>query len=157
MNETCAICGCQLHRDGEYALPTVLGRSHATSHHYVAERFFGRSTNRRGTQREAIFDTCPWGHEGETVVFCYECHEELLHNPVILPEDIQRFACLVRLRGFAEQTKGEGRSLIGGRIRLFQKIIAKGIEVLLAAEEGKAAANQSLQPTGPAISASENS
>jgi hypothetical protein len=80
-----------------------------------------------------------------------------LHNPVILPEDIQRFACLVRLRGFAEQTKGEGRSLIGGRIRLFQKIIAKGIEVLLAAEEGKAAANQSLQPTGPAISASENS
>src|SRR5438874_2904736 len=28
MDETCAICGCQLHRTGEYAQPTVLGRSH---------------------------------------------------------------------------------------------------------------------------------
>jgi hypothetical protein len=88
MDETCAICGCRLHRNGDYAQPTVLGRSHATSHHYVAERFFGRSANRRRNQREAIFESCPWGQEGEVVVFCYECHEELIHNPVILPEDI---------------------------------------------------------------------
>src|SRR5580692_11502054 len=32
--ERCAICGCQLHRSGEYATPTVAGRSHATEHHY---------------------------------------------------------------------------------------------------------------------------
>jgi hypothetical protein len=123
-----------LHRDGGYARPTVLGRSHATSHHYVAERFFGRSANRRGTRREAIFGSCPWGHEGEVVVFCYECHEELIHNPVILPEDIRRFAQLVRSRGLSEQSKPEDRSLIAGRIRLLQEVIAKGIEVVLAAE-----------------------
>jgi hypothetical protein len=144
MDETCAICACQLHRTGEYAQPTVLGRSHATSHHYVAERFFGRSSNRRGTQREAMFDACPCGHEGEVVVFCYECHEELVHNPVILPEDVRQFAQLVRLRRLAEQTKTEGRSLIAGRIRLFQEVIAKGIEAVLAVE-GQSAPNQSVR------------
>jgi len=82
-----------------------------------------------------MFGTCPWGHEGEVVVFCYECHEELIHNPVILPEDIERFAQLVRLRGFSEQSKTEDRSRIAGRIRLLQEVIAKGIEVVLAAEE----------------------
>jgi len=44
-----------------------------------------------------MFTACPWGHEGESGVFCYECHEELLHNPVLLPEDVGRFAELVRL------------------------------------------------------------
>jgi hypothetical protein len=39
-----------------------------------AERFFGR-----------IFDKCPWGVEGDTTILCYDCHEELLHNPVFLP------------------------------------------------------------------------
>jgi hypothetical protein len=156
MEETCAICDCRLHRDGEYAKPTLLGRSHATSHHYVAERFFGRSTNRRGTQREGIFDSCPWGHEGETVVFCYECHEELMHNPVFLPEDIQRFAQMVRLRGFSEQMKSEDRSRIGGRIRLLQEIIAKGLDAVLAAdaELSKAWANP-VQQTGATVTASE--
>jgi hypothetical protein len=71
-----------------------------------------------------------------------------VHNPVILPEDIQRYARLIALRGFAEQTKNEGRSLIGGRIRLLQEVIAKGIEVLLAAEEEKAAANKAVNPCG---------
>jgi hypothetical protein len=55
-----------------------------TSHHYVAERFFGRSKNRRGQIREAIFPECPWDYEKRTVVLCYECHEELIHNPVFL-------------------------------------------------------------------------
>jgi hypothetical protein len=36
--------------------------------------------------------------------------------------------------GLAEQTKTKERSLIAGRIRLFQEVIAKGIEEVLAAE-----------------------
>jgi hypothetical protein len=135
MEEHCAICGCLLHRSGEYAQPTVLGRSHATSHHYVAERFFGRSATRKGTQREAIFDRCPWGHERKTVVFCYECHEELIHNPVILPEDLERLATLVRLRELSEESKSEDRTRLAGRVRLFQEVISKGIETVLAAEQ----------------------
>jgi hypothetical protein len=132
MTERCAICGCLLHRTkNTYARPTVEGRSHATSHHYVAERFFGRSANRRGTTTEGLFPSCPWGHEGESVVFCYECHEELIHNPVLLPEDIARFAALVRQRGLSEEMKTESRELIAGRVALFHEVIARGLASLL--------------------------
>ena len=131
MSEHCSICGCILHRTaGTYALPSVPGRSHATKHHFVAERFFGRSSNRSGTKTEGIFTSCPWGHEGETTVFCYECHEELLHNPVLLPEDIERFAALVRERGLDEVEKGADRSKLAGRVKLFQEIITRGLKSL---------------------------
>lgn len=135
MLEHCAICGCLLHRTRDtYARPTVAGRSHATKHHFVAERFFGRSTNRRGTKTEGVFPSCPWGHEGESAPFCYECHEELLHNPVLLPEDISRFAELVRRRGLSEETKTESRSPIAGRIKLFREVIALGLAAALEQE-----------------------
>jgi hypothetical protein len=128
--EICSICGCLLHREGEYAQPSLKGRSHATEHHYVPERFFGRSKNRRGTQREKIFQECPWGFERQKAVFCYECHEELLHNPVFLPEDIENFAELVRGHGLVEDSKTESRDSIAGRIRLFHEVIKAGIEEL---------------------------
>jgi hypothetical protein len=105
----------------------VEGRSHATIHHYVAERFFGRSTNRRGTKTEGLFPACPWGHEGESVVFCYECHEELVHNPVLLPEDVARFAELVKQRGLSEEMKTDSRAPIAGRVALFHEVIARGL------------------------------
>ena len=130
----CAICGCRLHRGGEYAQPTIKGRSHATKHHYVAERFFGRSANRPGEQRDQIFGVCPWGFEGRTEVFCYECHEELVHNPVFLPEDIGGFAELVRLRNLNEEEKTESREDLAGRIQLLHEIAETGIRVLLEAE-----------------------
>lgn len=126
--ETCAVCGCLVHRDGHYAKPTVIGRSHATKHHFVPERFFGRSRNRQGTKREGIFDSCPWDAEGKTIVFCYECHEELIHNPVFLPEDIIHFAKIVSERGLSEDSKTESREKIAGRIQLLHEVIRKGLE-----------------------------
>jgi hypothetical protein len=130
--ERCAICGCQLHRSGEYATPTVAGRSHATEHHYVAERFFGRSANRQRTKRAGIFEVCPWGYERKTEVYCYECHEELLHNPVLLPNDVSAFSELVRARGLNEDDRPEDRSKLAGRIMLFQQVISVGLKTLLA-------------------------
>ena len=132
--ETCAICKCPVHRKGDYALPTPKGRSHRTEHHFVAERFFGRSANRPRTQREPIFTECPWQLERKTGVYCYECHEELLHNPVFLPEDIEGFAELVTRRGLTETIKGEDRSVLAGRIRLLHDVIRTGIATLLAAD-----------------------
>src|SRR5690349_12484379 len=130
--EHCAICDCKLHRTkNTYARPTVAGRSHASKHHYVAERFFGRSRNRIGTQRDKIFETCPWGHEGETVVFCYDCHEELIHNPIFLPRDIRRLAALVSQRGLAESEKTESRERIAGRIKLLHEVIDRGLASVL--------------------------
>jgi len=136
--EVCAICGCTLNRSGNYALATVEGRAHASEHHFVAERFFGRSKNRRGTKREGIFESCPWGREGEGAVYCYECHEELLHNPVLLPEDVRALSELVRCRDLHEQEKPNHKEKIAGRVRLLHEVIACGINALLKAERARA-------------------
>jgi len=129
--EICAICGCPVHREGDYAKPTTKGRSHATKHHHVAERFFGRSANRSGEQREKIFVECPWDVEGKVGVFCYECHEELLHNPVFLPGDVQAFAKLVKSKGLNEDEKTESRAKLAGRIELFHEVLARGLEQMM--------------------------
>lgn len=128
--ETCALCGCKLNRSGEYATQTVQGRSHATQHHYVAERFFGRSANHKGKVLESTFKDCPWSVEGQTAVFCYECHEMILHNPVLLPEDIAGLADLVRKRKLNEDEKTEDRTKLAGRIQLLHKVIQAGITAL---------------------------
>ena len=131
MVERCAICECVLHRTaGTYARPTIEGRSHATKHHFVAERFFGRSSNRRGIVTDGVFTSCPWGHEGETAVFCYECHEELLHNPVLLPKDIENFARLVKIRGYSEDQKSSDRSRLGGRVQLLHEALERGLAAM---------------------------
>jgi len=131
MTEKCAICGCNLHRDkNTYALPTPQGRSHASRHHFVAERFFGRSKNLSVTQRSRVFKECPWNVEGKTAIFCYDCHEELLHNPVFLQEDIDRLAALVQKRGLNENKKAASKDKIAGRIKLLHKIIQLGLEKL---------------------------
>lgn len=127
------ICNCELHRTaGTYARPTPEGRSHATKHHFVPERFFGRSSNRRGTKTVGVSDSCPWDCEGKSGVFCYECHEELLHNPVLLPEDIERFASIVRSKGLDETTKLEDRLKIACRIQLFREVFVRGLDSLLS-------------------------
>jgi hypothetical protein len=130
--ERCALCGCRLiRRAGVYAQPTIEGRSHATDHHYVAERFFGRSANRPGNQRVPIFDPCPWGVEGLKETFCYECHEEVIHNPVLVAADVRALSDLVRHRGLSEQDKAESREKLAGRIKLFHEVIQAGLESLL--------------------------
>lgn len=104
-------------------------------HHFVAERFFGRSSNRRGEIRERLFETCPWNCEGRSAVYCYECHEELLHNPVFTPLDMKRFAQLVRARGLSEETKSPARSKLAGRVTLLHEVIAAGLSALLDESE----------------------
>ncbi len=130
MPEICSICGCMVHRSGEYAKPTIKGRSHATAHHFVAERFFGRSKNRPGDAREKIFESCPWNVEGLTAIYCYECHEELIHNPVFLPADIERFSAIVKDRGLSESSKTGQRTALAGRIKLLHEVIEAGLKVV---------------------------
>jgi hypothetical protein len=119
MIEHCSICGCLLNRNGEYATATVAGRSHATKHHYVASRFF-----------PDIFPQCPWNAKGKTVVFCYECHEHLLHNPVLLPSDIAAFAELAKSRDLNEDAKPTDQAKIAGRIRLFHEVFQRGLQAI---------------------------
>lgn len=129
LKEICAICGCNLHRTrNTYALPTVQGRSHASNHHFIPERFFGRSENRKKSQRKKIFEQCPWGYEGKKEVFCYDCHEELLHNPVFLPEDIKRFSRIVKHKKLSEEVKTDAHNLLAERIKLLHEIISGGLK-----------------------------
>ena len=130
MSENCSLCGCKVHRNGGYAKPDIKGRSHATEHHYVAERFYGRSANRPGTLRKRIFPEDSYGIEGQTGVFCYECHEEILHNPIFLPEDIEKMAEIIRLNDLDEDDKDESREKLAGRIRLLREIIVRGLDVV---------------------------
>ena len=69
-------------------------------------------------------------------MFCYECHEELLHNPVLLPQDIGDFSALVRSCGLSENQKPEDRKKIGGRIKLLYEVIARGIKAVAQDQEG---------------------
>lgn len=134
----CAICGCGLNRKvGVYGTDTIDGRSHASKHHYVAERFFGRSASHKGKPREPIFKEYPWSLEAKTDEYCYDCHEELLHNPVFRPIDVRRFAKLVKLRKLSETEKTASRKKLAGRIKLLHKVLELGIEKLLEIEEHK--------------------
>lgn len=63
-------------------------------------------------------------------MYCYECHELLLHNPVFLPEDIRAFAALVRSRGLDEDEKPRGHEKLGGRVQLLHEVIAAGLQAL---------------------------
>lgn len=74
-----------------------------------------------------MFSSCPWGVEGKSDVFCYECYELLLHNPVFLKEDLERFALLVKKRGFKEKVKTESTKKLAGRIDLLHEVIANGL------------------------------
>lgn len=131
--ERCAICKCLLHRRaGTYGQPNPEGRSHATAHHYVAERFFGRSRTRPRTETVGLFESCPWDVGGQSGVFCYECHEELLHNPVLLPADVDAFARLVDIRGLSEETKPEHRTKQAGRVNLLHEVLQAGLKSMLA-------------------------
>jgi hypothetical protein len=144
----CAICGCSIHRMGQnYGQPSVEGRSHATRHHYVAERFYGRSANRRGETGPAIFADCPWGVEGRSEMFCYDCHEVLLHNPVLLHDDIGGFAQLVRARGLDEERKTDDQSKLAGRIELLHEVIRTGIRTLKQEIQGPEAQNHPSEDT----------
>jgi hypothetical protein len=130
VDNKCSICGCQIHRGGnDYAKPDTNGRSHATSHHCVAKRFFYHENQ--------IFDKNEYITQQDILELCYECHEELLHNPIFFRIDIERFAQLARLNHFNEKRKSNNRKKIAGRIRLLHEVIEQGIKTLLEQKNTK--------------------
>lgn len=131
MQQNCALCGCELVRKkGVYGDASIEGRSHASKHHFVPERLFGRSGNCPKTLKTPVFAKCPWNQEGKSQPYCYDCHEVMLHNPVLLPQDIQSFAALIQNRGLGETKKADGYEKLAGRLMLFHEIIAAGLASL---------------------------
>ena len=132
-DEHCAICGCALcSKKDTYGKATLEGRGHRSRHHHIAERFFGRSKTRKpGTERPAILKESDWPKYDAPVILCYECHEELIHNPILLKEDLEKFKELVDRDGSSEKEKECSRGKIARRIILFHKVIETGLKQLL--------------------------
>ena len=63
-------------------------------------------------------------------MYCYECHEELLHNPVLTAKDVDRFARLVAQRDLGEAEKPPTREKLAGRIQLLHEVIDAGLRAL---------------------------
>ena len=134
--EDCEICGCRVTRGPGYGEANSVGRSHASRHHLIPQRFLGGPGAGRTEDRSPLFSHSPWGHEDDCAVLCYDCHEELLHNPVLLHEQIETLAALCRLRGCNETDKTEDRSPLAARVQLLHEAIALGLEELLKRESG---------------------
>jgi len=75
--------------------------------------------------------------EGECDVFCYECHEILLHNPVFTRENILDFADLVNQKQLNEVQKTRSNEKLRGRVRLLHEVIELGLRAL----KGKSGCN----------------
>jgi hypothetical protein len=59
----------------------------------------------------------------------------LLHNPVLTPNDVKRFARLVARRDLDEVMKPLTRDKLAGRIRLFHNVIDAGLRALTSDQE----------------------
>ena len=92
----CALCECEL-TTGDYGH----NPSHITGHHRIARRLEGWVANLKTL-------------EGEQLLLCYECHEEVLHNPVLLPGMEQQIAKL-----FAGKSRDE-------KVMIFAEVIERG-------------------------------
>jgi hypothetical protein len=54
---------------------------------------------------------------------------------VLLPQELESFAKLVRARGLAEDQKPKDRAKIAGRIKLFHEVIDRGLAAVSAERE----------------------
>ena len=63
-------------------------------------------------------------------MFCYECHEILLHNPVFTRENILDFAGLVKQKQLDEAQKTRSNEKLGGRVQLLHEVIELGLRAL---------------------------
>mgnify|MGYP001619825991 CR=1 FL=1 len=124
----CGLCGCALLRMGKYGEDNALGRCFPSEHHLVAKRFYGKNKNKRS---KILDDDDFKKFSNEKIKLCYDCHEELLHNPVLSPDNMKGFKELVRKKHWDERNKKDGKEKIRGRIKLLQEIIDKGINIML--------------------------
>ena len=129
--ERCRLCGCRVHRGGPYAAPTIEGRSCASEHHLCGRALPWALENLTWRPACQDFRNVSVGIRRKVAVYCYECGEKLLHNPVIIEADIERFAQLVRLRALNEDAKPAARQKMVGRIRPLYEVIDAGLSVLI--------------------------
>ena len=114
MAATCVLCGTELvegNVDYFYGTNTDKGMRHLSTHHRLADRL----------EKFLALDTiteklCSGAGMDDKLVLCFFCHEEMLHNPILLPGVETTLA-----KAFASKDRAE-------RLMVFAEIIRIGAE-----------------------------
>ena len=92
----CALCGIEF-TTGAYA--TKNGRFHGSEHHLFPARFKKFHVSQRSLAKKLNIES----QDFDSVHLCYECHEELLHNPVFTTKMIKELSQLMRGMSFEDK------------------------------------------------------
>ena len=85
----CMLCGIEF-TSGAYA--TENGRYNRSEHHLFPLRFKKYRISQRSLAKKLNVET----QDFDSVHLCYECHEELLHNPVFTTKMIEELSHLMK-------------------------------------------------------------
>ena len=85
----CMLCGIEF-TSGAYA--TENGRYNRSEHHLFPTRFEKYHISQRSLAKKLNVES----QDFDSVHLCYECHEELLHNPVFTTKMIKELSHLMR-------------------------------------------------------------
>jgi len=86
----CVLCGIKFSTKGVYA--TESGRYNRSEHHLFPTRFKKYRISQRSLAKKLNVGT----QDFDSVHLCYECHEELLHNPVFTTKMIKELSHLMK-------------------------------------------------------------
>ena len=86
----CMLCGTKFSTKGVYA--TKNGQYNRSEHHLFPARFKKYHISQRSLAKKLNVES----RDFDSVHLCYECHEELLHNPVFTTKMIKELSHLMR-------------------------------------------------------------
>ena len=92
----CILCGIEF-TTGAYA--TENGRYNRSEHHLFPARFKKYHISQRSLAKKLNLES----QDFDSVHLCYECHEELLHNPVFTTKMIKELSHLMRGKGLEDK------------------------------------------------------
>ena len=92
----CMLCGIEF-TTGAYA--TENGRYNRSEHHLFPARFKKYHISQRSLAKKLNIES----QDFDSVHLCYECHEELLHNPVFATKMIKELSQLMRGRSLEDK------------------------------------------------------
>ena len=95
--DRCVLCGIKFTTGGVYA--TESGRHNRSEHHLFPARFEKFGISQRSLAKKLNVET----QDFDSVHLCYECHEELLHNPVFTTKMIKGLSHLMKGKSFEDK------------------------------------------------------
>ena len=112
MKKKCLICGVELvegNPNNKYG--TFEGRNYISRHHLFPQRF------QKYFQENEVLNIFGITKFNERAEFCYDCHEEMIHNLILNKEILEKL-----------NEKMNGKNL-KERIQIFHEIFKKGLGI----------------------------